>query len=277
MKEEIETIEKLFDLIIEFTVNYGFQVFGAIVILIIGVIVARWLSKAIIKLCEKRKMDITLSKFLGNFVKILVMVFVLIIAMGKFGISIAPFIALLGALAFGASFALQGPLSNYGAGLTIILARPFVVGDTITVKNVSGIVDEVTLATTILSTEDGEKITIPNKHIVGEILNNSFANRVVENTVGISYDDDPEKAINVIKETLKQFTQISSEPAPQIGIQEFADSSFNIGMRYWIPTKQYFGTLYEVNLAVYKALAAAEIAIPFPQQDIHIISQPQQK
>ena len=277
MKEEIETIEKLFDLIIEFTVNYGFQVFGAIVILIIGVIVARWLSKGVIKLCEKRKMDITLSKFLGNFVKILVLVFVLIIAMGKFGISIAPFIALLGALAFGASFALQGPLSNYGAGLTIILARSFVVGDTITVKNVSGIVDEVTMATTILSTEDGEKITIPNKHIVGEILNNSFANRVVENTVGISYDDDPEKAINVIKETLKQFTQISSEPAPQIGIQEFADSSFNIGMRYWIPTKQYFGTLYEVNLAVYKALAAAEIAIPFPQQDIHIISQPQQK
>lgn len=277
MKEEIETIEKLFDLIIEFTVNYGFQVFGAIVILIIGVIVARWLSKGVIKLCEKRKMDITLSKFLGNFVKILVLVFVVIIAMGKFGISIAPFIALLGALAFGASFALQGPLSNYGAGLTIILARSFVVGDTITVKNVSGIVDEVTMATTILSTEDGEKITIPNKHIVGEILNNSFANRVVENTVGISYDDDPEKAINVIKETLKQFTQISSEPAPQIGIQEFADSSFNIGMRYWIPTKQYFGTLYEVNLAVYKALAAAEIAIPFPQQDIHIISQPQQK
>lgn len=277
MKEEIETIEKLFDLIIEFTVNYGFQVFGAIVILIIGVIVARWLSKGVIKLCEKRKMDITLSKFLGNFVKILVLVFVVIIAMGKFGISIAPFIALLGALAFGASFALQGPLSNYGAGLTIILARSFVVGDTITVKNVSGIVDEVTMATTILSTEDGEKITIPNKHIVGEILNNSFANRVVENAVRISYDDDPEKAINVIKETLKQFTQISSEPAPQIGIQEFADSSINIGMRYWIPTKQYFGTLYEVNLAVYKALAAAEIAIPFPQQDVHIISQPQQK
>jgi small conductance mechanosensitive channel len=97
--------------------------------------------------------------------------------MGKFGISIAPFIAALGALAFGASFALQGPLSNYGAGLMIIIARPFVVGDTITVKNVSGIVEEVTLATTILTTEDGEKITIPNKHIVGEILNNSFANR----------------------------------------------------------------------------------------------------
>jgi small conductance mechanosensitive channel len=175
---------------------------------------ARWLSKAIIKLCEKRKMDITLSKFLGNFVKILVLVFVLIIAMGKFGISIAPFIALLGALAFGASFALQGPLSNYGAGLTIILARPFVVGDTITVKNVSGIVDEVTLATTILSTEDGEKITIPNKHIVGEILNNSFANKVVENAVRISYDDDPEKAINIIKETLKQFTRSAFRNSP---------------------------------------------------------------
>ena len=149
MKEEIETIEKLFNVIIEFTVNYGFQVFGAIVIIIIGVIVARWLSKVVIKLCEKRKMDITLSKFLGNFVKIFVLVFVIIIAMGKFGISIAPFIALLGALAFGASFALQGPLSNYGAGLTIILARSFVVGVTITVMTVSGLVAEVTLATPI--------------------------------------------------------------------------------------------------------------------------------
>jgi small conductance mechanosensitive channel len=214
---------------------------------------------------------------MGNVVKILVLVFVIIIAMGKFGISIAPFIAALGALAFGASFALQGPLSNYGAGLTIIITRPFVVGDTLTVKNVSGIVDEVTLAATILTTEDGEKITIPNKHIVGEILNNSFANRVVENTVGISYNDDPEKAITIINETLKQFPQISSEPPPQIGIQEFADSSINIGMRYWIPTKQYFGTLYEVNLAVYKGLAEAQISIPFPQQDVHIISQTQQE
>jgi small conductance mechanosensitive channel len=277
MKQEIETFEKLFNVIIEFIVNYGFQVFGAIVILIIGVIIARWLAKVVINFCQKRNMDITFSKFLGNIVKILVLVFVLIVAMGKFGISIAPFIAALGALAFGASFALQGPLSNYGAGLMIIIARPFVVGDTITVKNVSGIVEEVTLATTILTTEDGEKITIPNKHIVGEILNNSFANRVVENTVGISYNDDPEKAINVIKETLKQFSQISSDPAPQIGIQEFGNSSINIGMRYWVPTKEYFGTLYEVNLAVYKALAAAQISIPFPQQDIHIISQPQQK
>jgi small conductance mechanosensitive channel len=277
MQEEIQTIEKLLNVIIEFTVKYGFQVFGAIIILIIGVIIARWLSNVMVKFCQKRNMDITLSKFLGNIAKILVLVFVAIIAMGKFGISIAPFIAALGALAFGASFALQGPLSNYGAGLTIIITRPFVVGDTITVKNVSGIVDEVTLATTILTTEDGEKITIPNKHIVGEILNNSFANRVVENTVGISYNDDPEKAINVIKETLKQFHQISSEPPPQIGIQEFADSSINVGMRYWIPTNQYFAILYEVNLAVYKALAAAEISIPFPQQDIHIISRPQQK
>jgi len=277
MKQEIETIEKLFNVIIEFTVKYGFQVFGAIVILIIGVIIARWLAKVVVNFCQKRNMDITFSKFLGNVAKIVVLVFVLIVAMGKFGISIAPFIAALGALAFGASFALQGPLSNYGAGLTIMITRPFAVGDTILVKNVSGIVDEVTLATTILTTEDDEKITIPNKHIVGEILTNSFANRIVENTVGISYNDDPEKAINVVKETLKQFAQISSEPAPQIGIQEFADSSINIGTRYWIPTKQYFGTLYEVNLAVYKALAAAEISIPFPQQDIHIISQPQQK
>ena len=101
MKEEIETIEKLFDIIIEFTVKYGFQVFRAIIILIIGVVIARWLSKVVINFCQKRNMDITFSKFLGNVVKILVLVFVIIIAMGKFGISIAPFIAALGALEAG--------------------------------------------------------------------------------------------------------------------------------------------------------------------------------
>ncbi|MEZ4605004.1 MAG: mechanosensitive ion channel [Desulfobacterales bacterium] len=99
----------------------------------------------------------TLSHFLGQVVRLVVLVFVVIMAMGKFGISVAPLIAALGALAFGASFALQGPLSNYGAGLVIIMTRPFVVGDTVTIEGVSGVVEEVTLATTILSTEDGEK------------------------------------------------------------------------------------------------------------------------
>jgi small conductance mechanosensitive channel len=166
-------------------------------------------------------------------------------------------------------------LANYGAGLVIILTRPFVVGNTIKVSDVSGIVDEVKLGATILTDEDGVKITIPNKHIVGEIIHNSEGRKIVEEMVGISYDSDPEKAIQIIKEALEAFQDISKEPLPQIGIQEFGDSSINIGLRYWIPTDKYFKILYQVNLSVYKHLKAKSIEIPFPQRDVHIVSRSQ--
>lgn len=275
MQDEIKTLQKLIDIVIDFFVNYSFQVVGAILVLIIGILVARALSNFLLKLFEKKEFDITLSKFIAATVKGIVLGFAFIVAIGKFGITIAPFIAALAAMAFGASFAIQGPLANYGAGLVIILTRPFVVGNTIKVSDVSGIVDEVKLGATILTDEDGVKITIPNKHIVGEIIHNSEERKIVEEMVGISYDSDPEKAIQIIKETLDAFKEISKDPPPQIGIQEFGDSSINIGLRYWIPTNKYFKTLYQVNLSVYKQLKAKNIEIPFPQRDVHIVSRSQ--
>ncbi|PLX80347.1 MAG: mechanosensitive ion channel protein MscS [Desulfuromonas sp.] len=269
--EELQMLQKIIDVVVEFCIQYSFQIVGALVILIIGLKLSGWLSQMVLRVCEKRDIDITLSKFLASSVKLLIMMFVIIIAIGKFGISIAPFIAALGALAFGSSFALAGPLSNYGAGLTLILTRPFVVGNTITVQGVSGVVDEIRLAATLLDTEDGEQITIPNKHIVGEVLVNSFENRVIETSVGISYEDDPEQAIAVLRQTLANFMEIKQDPAPLIGIEEFADSSINIGLRYWVPTKKYFQVLYQVNLAIHKALAEARISIPFPQRDVHLV------
>lgn len=275
MPEELAEVGKYKDIIIEFAVKHGFQVIYAIIILIIGLIVARWLANMVVRVCENRKLDITLSRFLGNVVRLCLLAFVMIIVLGKFGIAMTPFIAAIGAVAFGSSLALAGLLSNYGAGLSIIITRPFVVNDTIKIQGVSGVVEEVGLASTRLSTEDGEQITIPNKHIVGEILINSFENKVVEMSIGISYDDDAQKAIDTIQRALQKIPGIVAEPEPQIGIEEFADSSVNIGMRYWVPTKQYFQTLYQTNLAVYNALNKAEMTIPFPQRDIHMPSETQ--
>jgi len=270
MGNELETIQQIYNVVVEFIINYSFQILGAIIILIVGAKLAGWLGRLVTNLCEKKSVDITLARFLGNVVKILTLTFVIIIAIGKFGISIAPFIAAIGAVAFGASFAIAGPVSNYGAGLVIILSRPFVIGDTITINNVSGLVEEIHLATTILTTEDDEKITIPNKHIIGEILFNSYNNRIVESSVGISYQDDPEKAAEVIRGALSQIDDICSEPPPQIGIEAFGESSIDLGMRYWVPTKKYFQTLYRGNLAVHKALKEAQITIPFPQRDVNL-------
>ena len=272
MEQELATIQKVYDVVVEFVINYSFQIIGAIIILLVGAKLAGWVGKMVGRFCEDRGVDVTLSRFLGNAVKGLVLVFVIIIAIGKFGISIAPFVAALGALVFGSSFALAGPLSNYGAGMVIILSRPFVVGNTIAVQGVGGVVEEIRLAATILTTEDDEVITIPNKHIVGEVLRNSFASRVVETRVGIAYQDDPETAIGIIERVLAGIEDIRNDPPPQVGIENFGDSAIEIGLRYWVPTKKYFQTLYRVNLAVHKALAAADITIPFPQRDVHLKS-----
>lgn len=272
MEKEMTTAQKAIDKLIEFGTEYGLQVIGALIVLVVGHFIGQWVQGIVLKLCEKKKLDITLSKFLASCAKLAIMGFAILIALGKFGITITPFIAMLGAGAFGASMALQGPLSNYGAGLSIILGRPFVVGDTVTVTGQSGIIQEVTLSSTILTDEDGVRITIPNKHIVGEIIHNSFKYKIVENMIGISYTDDPEKAIQAIQKTIMEFKDVSQTPKPQVGLQQFGDSSINIGCRYWIPTTKYFQNLCAINLAIHKALIAAKITIPYPQSEVRILS-----
>ena len=268
MGKDIASLQTLIDKLIEFSVDYSFQVLGAVIILAAGLLLGKWAAKLILKLCEKGKLDVTLSKFLSSIGKVLIIAFTLIIALGKFGITIAPFIAAIGAAAFGAAYAIQGPLSNYAAGLSIIMGRPFVVGDTINVAGVNGVVEEVKLAHTTVINEDGIKITIPNKHIIGEILHNSGEYRLVESSVGISYNNDPEEAINVIQTTLGLSEEVAEKPGPQIGIENFGDSSLDIGYRYWVPSQKYFRVLYATNMAVYNALKKADITIPFPQREV---------
>jgi len=273
VKEELQSIQKLIDTLIEFSVSYSFQIVGAIIILIGGVIVGKWLGRLVGRICERQKMDITLAKFIASLTKTIIIIFATIIALSKFGITIAPFIAAIGAAAFGATYAIQGPLSNYGAGLAIIIGRSFKVGDTINVAKVHGIVEEIRLAHTTLITEDGIKIVIPNKHIVGEILENSFDYRIVEQEVGISYSVDPEFAVKVIRETLENNPKITNEPVPQVGIEKFDESSINIGYRFWVKTDSFVSMTYSVNMDVYKALKANNITIPFPQREIKIIKE----
>lgn len=268
IKNELETITRLTNTIIDFFVNYSFQVIGAIIIFLIGLVIARWLSKIALRICEKHTVDVTLSLFIASTVKLLVIAMIIVVCLGKFGISVAPFVAAIGAISLSAGLALQGVFSNYGAGFTIILTRPFVVGNTICINEISGIVKEIKLAYTVLSTEDGEMITIPNKHIVGEVITNSFEYKVVEASVGISYAEDPGKAIELISSCLGAFTEIPSTPSPQVGIEAFADSSVNIAYRYWVPTEKYFELQYQVNLAVFQSLQKADIEIPFPQREV---------
>lgn len=266
MEQEIATVQTAVNKVVEFCVDYSFQVVGAIIVLVVGAILGRWVANGIERLCHSKGLDATLAHFLASVGKAVVVAFALIIALSKFGITIAPFIAAIGAAAFGATYAIQGPLSNYGAGLAIIIGRPFVVGDTVQVAGVFGVVEAVKMAYTTLVTEDGVRITIPNKHIVGEILHNSGGYRIVEGVVGISYSDRPEEAIRVIRETLAHFGEVAQGPAPQIGIEAFGESAVQIGFRYWAPTQKYVETMHAINLAVYQALGRERITIPFPHR-----------
>ena len=272
MEQEIKSADRLVSSVIDFFVNYSFQVIGAIFVLIAGFIVARLVYSFLLGFCQKRKLDVTLSKFIASAAKVSILAFIVIVALSKFGITIAPLIAAITAAAFGASFAIQGPLANYGAGLVIIVTRPFVVGNAITVAGVSGVVDDVTLGATTLIDADGVRITIPNKHIVGEILHNSKELRIAEGKVGISYQSNPEEAIGIVKSILDSFDDIAKDPASLVGIKQFGDSSITIAYRYWVPAMKYFSLGYQVNLAVFTRLKEAQIEIPFPQREVRIVS-----
>jgi small conductance mechanosensitive channel len=260
MEIELETLTRLVNQGSEFAVAYGFQILGALVFLVIGLKVAGWLGGKASQLCERKGVDVTLSRFIGNVVKIVLLVFVLIATLSNFGITIAPLIALAGASAFGLTFALQGPLSNYGAGLSIILTRPFVIGDTVLVKGVSGVVEEIALAATVLRGEDGERITVPNKEIVGEILVNSDASRIVEATLYVSPDEDPLRVAELVRNVVQSAVPETSLP-PQVGIQDFTYGGIAIGLRYWAPSSKYYQTRFDMNAQIKRSLDDAGVKL----------------
>lgn len=270
MDKELHEAGRFYTVVVEFFANYSLQIIGAVIILFIGVLASRYAHKYTLRALLKHHMDETLSAFVANLIRFLVVAMMVILALGKLGISIAPFIAALGAISLTAGLALQGSVSNFAAGIVLVATKPFKIGDTITVHNIHGEVQEIKLSYTILVNEDKEQITIPNKYMIGEILVNSYAYRIVEGSVGVSYDSDAEEVIKIIKEVLSKHERISKNNEPNIGIEKFAESSIDIGYRYWVPTNSFFKIQYEINLKVLHALNSANIVIPFPQREIRM-------
>ncbi|TMP83778.1 mechanosensitive ion channel protein MscS [Pseudoalteromonas phenolica] len=270
IQQEIEQVERYYTIIKDYLVNYSMQVVAAILILIIGLWVSKKISKTVERLLLKHNIDIALTNFIANVVKVLLIVMFVVIALGKLGISITPFVAAIGAASLGAGLALQGMLSNYGSGLAIIATRPFVVGDTISIKGESGQVKMIELGHTILINEENVEITIPNKHIVGEVLHNSFNNSLVMGEIGIAYCADSDQAIAVIRSILSSHAKVANEPHAKVGIERFDDSAVVISYRYWAPTTELIDTKLDINQQIYAKIKAADIEIPFPQRVVTI-------
>nr|WP_105167884.1 mechanosensitive ion channel family protein [Pseudoalteromonas sp. T1lg23B] len=268
IEQEMKQFEHYFNLIRDYLVTYSMQVLGALIILLLGLWISNRLSKMVEALMHRHQIDITLTNFISNLVKVLLIVMFVIIALGKVGISVTPFVAAIGAASLGAGLALQGMLSNYGSGLAIIATRPFIVGDTIQIKGVSGQVKKIELGHTILINEEKVEITIPNKHIIGEILHNSFEYSLVKGEIGIAYSACSDTAISEIVTVILANDQVAKSPQPQVGIEHFGDSAVIISYRYWVPTTQIIETKLAINKQVYSAIKAAQIEIPFPQRVI---------
>ncbi|MDD2369888.1 MAG: mechanosensitive ion channel family protein [Sulfuricurvum sp.] len=273
MEQQIAYLNQFYVKAIDFLANYSFQIIGALIIVTIGWFLSKYVYNLLIKFFQQHDFDVTLGKFVANGIRILVFGAMLVVAIGKLGISIAPFIAAVGAVFLTAGLAIQGSVANYAAGISLIITRPFKIGDTILINKVYGEVEEIRLAYTTLRTEDEELITVPNKNMIGEVIVNSFKYRIVESSIGISYDADAEKAIAIIRRVIEGIENVSKETQAIIGIEKFGDSAVELGVRYWVPTRNFFKIQYEANMAIYKALREANITIPYPQREIRMVSQ----
>ena len=271
MKQELAQFTAIYIQIVAYLVEYSFQIVGAVIVFLIGLFISRRVGALILALCKRKNLDITLSRFFSSSARLTVVVATLIIVLPKIGIQITPFIAAIGAVGLGAGLAVQGLRSNYSAGLSIIFTRPFVVGDTIRVRGVWGIVEEVRLSHTFLTNEDGEVITIPDKHIVGEIIHNSQADTVLELTVGVAYDSDVDVAISTVRTALSRIEGLSTDRVSQIGIAKFGDSAIEIEARVWVQIRKFHEARFEANYAISGALEKAGIGIPFSQRVVRLV------
>jgi len=258
----------------EWVALYGLKLVAAIVILILGRFIAGLLKKLINKMMTKHNVEKTLTSFVSSISYVAMITFVVIAAIGQLGVQTASFVAVLGAAGLAVGLALQGSLSNFAAGVLMIIFKPFKVGDFVEAGGAAGVVDEVGIFTTIVKTPDNKKIIIPNAKVTGDNITNYSANdiRRVDIVAGVSFGDDIDKVRKVLAEIQAEDERILKDPAPMIGLVELADSSVNFTVRSWVKTENYWNVFFDTQEKIKKRFDAEEISIPFPQQDVHIIS-----
>ncbi|MEJ2638504.1 MAG: mechanosensitive ion channel [Desulfosarcinaceae bacterium] len=263
-----DAIAKVYELL---TV-YGLKLVAAVVIFIVGRWVAKLLRKLIERLMTKSNVDPTLVSFTGNLAYVALLAFVIIAALGQLGIQTTSFIAVLGAAGLAIGLALQGSLSNFAAGFLMIIFRPFRVGDFIEGAGVAGTVEEIQIFTTQLKTPDNKTIIIPNSSLTADnIVNWSVkGTRRVDLTMGIGYDDDIDKARQIMTDIMAADDRVLKDPAPQIAVAELGDSSVNFTVRPWTAAGDYWGVHFDLTEKFKKAFDEAGINIPYPQRDVHL-------
>jgi small conductance mechanosensitive channel len=268
-------MEIVMDKIYGYLTEYWLQVVGAVLIFVIG----RWLAKVISKLIgnamTKAKVEPTLANFVKNLCHIALLTFVIIAALKKLGVPMTEFTVVVGAAGLAIGFALQGSLSNFAAGIMLIIFKPFKVGDFIEAAGKMGTVKEIQIFNTILNSPDNVRIIIPNGQITGTNIMNFTANgtRRIDLVIGVSYGDDLKKTHDVIEKIITGDDRVLKEPAYTIAVSELADSSVNFVVRPWVNASDYWAVRFDLIEKIKLALDKNGITIPFPQRDVHMINE----
>ncbi len=259
---------ELWNLIVSNAVNLAI----AAAILFIGFWIAKRVSKSVTKMLHKKKTDASLTSFISSLAGMGLKIMVVIVAIGQLGIEMTSFIAILGAAGFAIGMAFSGTLSNFAGGVMILFFKPFKIGDYVNMQGEEGVVKEVLIFNTILSTLDNKVIILANGAVAnGTIVNYTKAeNRRVDMVFGIAYGDDLKVAKELLMKFINEDERILKNPAPFVGLGELGDSSVNITTRAWVNHTDYWGVFFDMHERVYNEFEAAGLSIPFPQMDVHV-------
>ncbi len=255
-------------------ITYGTKIVAAVIVFLVGRFIAKWLTRVVAKILEKQEIDTTLVKFLENVVYYVLIVAVLVAAAGQLGINVTSFLTILGAASLAVGLALKDSLSNFAAGVMLILFRPFRVGDLIDLGSASGTVEEITVFNTIINTADNKRQIIPNSIVASGSITNVNANetRRVDLVAGIGYEDDIRKAKELLEKIVAEEELVLKDPAPKIAVSELADSSVNFVVRPWVKTEDYWTAYFNLTEQIKLQFDEHGISIPYPQQDVHLHS-----
>ena len=259
-------MDKLLNKGFDFISTYGIQVIGAIIIWIVG----SWIIKKILRitssLMTKKGYEISLQKFLLNLAEWTLKILLIIAILGKLGVQTTSFAAILAAAGLAIGLALQGSLSNFAGGVLLMIFKPIKVGDLIEAQGEIGVVKEIEIFTTKLTSPDNKEIVIPNGTLSnGNIVNFTSEGKLrVDLTFGVSYDADIKETKDVLMGVLTSNNTILKDPAPTVNVAELADSSVNFAVRPWCTPENYWDVYFETTENVKIALDKAGIEIPYP-------------
>ena len=261
-------LEKLIDS----GIQLGERVLGALIIFIIGKFLINWLNRLFARILEKRKVDPSIQSFLKSMVNILMLIMLILAVIGKLGIELTGFAALLASAGVAIGMALSGNLQNFAGGLIILLFRPYKVEDFIEASTgASGTVKEIQIFHTILITADNKMIYVPNGAMSSGVITNysKLDTRRIEWNFGVDYGEDYNKVEKVLREIIANDKRILTSPPPFIELGELAASSVNIKIRVWVNSSDYWNVFFSMNQTVYTTFNKEGINFPFPQLTVH--------